>query len=114
MSAIWYKNEAQREVAEATKEAQARHYGEAIKTPILPFDTFYRAENYHQKYSLQKHHDLMAFFNTMYPDFDRFVDSTAAARLNGLVSNRATADQLADEIEQYGIPLEKLKNILRL
>ena len=113
MSAIWYENEAQREIIEAAKEAQARHYSQEIKTPILPLETFYRAEDYHQKYSLQKYRALMKPFHAMYPNFEGFVDSTAAARLNGFVSSRGTVEQLKEEVDGYGIPLETLKSVLR-
>ena len=109
MSAIWYENEAQREIIEANKELQAQKYGGEIQTPILPLETFYIAEDYHQKYSLQKYRGLMKSFNSMYPDFKGFVDSTAAARLNGFVSGRGDKALFNEEVAGYGIPLEEIQ-----
>ena len=108
MSAIWYENEAQLEVINATKEAVAKRHSSEIATPILPLETFYIAEDYHQKYSLQKHRHLMKSFNAMYPDFKGFIDSTAAARLNGFVSGRGAEALLNEEVDGYGIPIQDL------
>jgi peptide-methionine (S)-S-oxide reductase len=51
-SAIFYKNERQKEEAEASKEALERSgaYSKPIVTEITPFTNFYPAENYHKDY----------------------------------------------------------------
>jgi peptide methionine sulfoxide reductase msrA/msrB len=51
-TAIFYANEEQRKVAEASKaELAASHvFNAPIVTPILPYATFYPAEEYHQDY----------------------------------------------------------------
>ncbi len=51
-SAIFYHNEAQKEVAEAfVRELEAEKVWEnPIVTEITPLDTFYEAEDYHQEY----------------------------------------------------------------
>lgn len=51
-TAIFYHNEAQRELAEASKEALAAsgRFDKPIATAILPASTFYTAEDYHQDY----------------------------------------------------------------
>jgi peptide-methionine (S)-S-oxide reductase len=51
-SAVFYHDEAQREAAEAVKlrlQASGR-YRRPIVTEIVPATTFYRAEDYHQRY----------------------------------------------------------------
>jgi peptide-methionine (S)-S-oxide reductase len=51
-SAIFYHDEAQRAQAEASKareDASGRHSGRIV-TEIVPAQTFYRAEEYHQRY----------------------------------------------------------------
>jgi len=52
-SAIWYHTDEQRQIAEASKQAleDSRLFDKPIYTPILPFTTFYPAEEYHQDYS---------------------------------------------------------------
>jgi peptide-methionine (S)-S-oxide reductase len=53
-SAVYYVDDAQRELAEATAKTygealSARRYGE-VTTEIAPLGTFYYAEDYHQQY----------------------------------------------------------------
>ena len=52
-SAIFYHSEAQREAAEASRNAldESGRLDGPVVTPILPFTTFYAAEDYHQNYS---------------------------------------------------------------
>lgn len=51
-SAIFYHNEEQRQIAEASKErlSKSGKYRRPIVTEITPASTFYRAEEYHQRY----------------------------------------------------------------
>ncbi len=49
-SIIFYLDEAQRELAEASKEATQANYDEPIATEILPASKFYQAESYNQDY----------------------------------------------------------------
>ena len=55
-SGIFYQDDAQRAAAEASKErwAQSGRFRGPIVTEIAPASTFYRAEEYHQRY-LEKH-----------------------------------------------------------
>lgn len=49
-SAIFYQNDEQRELAESSKEEMEERFEETIATEILPADTFWAAEEYHQNY----------------------------------------------------------------
>lgn len=49
-SAIFYRNEEEREQAEATRDELAKRFGRDIATEIEPFEAFYPAEEYHQNY----------------------------------------------------------------
>lgn len=51
-AAIFYHNEAQRQIAEQSKKALAARqlYGRPVITPIMAATTFYPAEEYHQDY----------------------------------------------------------------
>jgi peptide-methionine (S)-S-oxide reductase len=55
-SAIFYHNEAQRQAAIASKDqwSGSGRFSGPIVTEITPASTFYRAEDYHQRY-LEKH-----------------------------------------------------------
>ncbi|MEK4537021.1 peptide-methionine (S)-S-oxide reductase MsrA [Peribacillus sp. FSL K6-1552] len=51
-TAIFYHDENQREIAEATKVKlqESGKFSKSIVTPIIPAQTFYQAETYHQHY----------------------------------------------------------------
>lgn len=84
MSAIFYADDAQRRQAEAKVEEVVELWEAELFVEILSADSFYRAEDYHQKYYLQRHTQLLDELVAAYPDdFQAVVDSTAAARLNG-------------------------------
>ena len=113
MSAIWYGSESQRDVVHATRDALKEKLGKDVTTRVLPLETFYRAEDYHQKYCLQRHHRLMSRFEEIYPDFRGIVDSTAAARLNGFAGGQGTAALLDEEKGDYGFAPDELDAEIR-
>lgn len=49
-SAIFYANDEEKQLAEASKAAAERKLGKKIVTEIVPAATFYPAERYHQNY----------------------------------------------------------------
>ena len=55
-SAIFYHDETQKEIAENSKQSleKSEKYDSPIVTEIVPAPTFYKAEEYHQKY-FKKH-----------------------------------------------------------
>lgn len=72
----------------------------------MPFTEFWRAEDYHQKYRLRGNKALLSEFQTIYPDVDDLVDSTAVARVNGYLGGHGTWAQLEEEINQLGLSEE--------
>ena len=112
-SAIWFADETQREIIESTLPALLKRFSKTPTTEILPLDTFYRAEDYHQKYCLQRNGGLMKSFLTMYPNFEGFVDSTAAARLNGFAAGHGTKAMFEKEKDSYGFAPEALATVYR-
>jgi hypothetical protein len=113
MTAIWFHDEAQAEAIGTAKTAIEGALDATILTPVMPLDVFYIAEDYHQKYGLQ-HSPLMRWFNRMFPEFSDFNKSTAAARLNGFVSGHGSQQLYEDEYEAYGIPVEELRQSVRV
>jgi len=101
-SAIWYGDEEQRQMIDATKEAAAKQCASPIQTAVLPLQTFYRAEDYHQKFYLQRHKRLMATFDDLYPEFSHFVDATSATKLNGKVISDA-GSLTPEQLNTYGV-----------
>ena len=49
-SVIFYHSQEQKEEAEKSKEAHRKEFADNIVTEILPFENFYKAEEYHQDY----------------------------------------------------------------
>ena len=99
---IFYHDEEQRNLAVATRDRLAERTGATIHTEILPYDGFYLAEPYHQKYRLRSVRDIMAEFSAMYPLDDDFVNSTAAARVNGYVGGYGSLEVVKSEIGESG------------
>ena len=60
-SAIFYRNEEQKRLAESSKGEIERARGFQVVTPILPAQTFYPAEEYHQNYH-QRHSIRYKFY----------------------------------------------------
>jgi len=102
-SIIFYHDEMQKELAVQSKQQQETRLERKITTEITPFSEFYLAEDYHQKFYLQQVPELMADFRAIYPDTDKFIDSTAAARVNGYVDGYGTPDALQKELASYGL-----------
>lgn len=50
-SAVFYLNDDQKSIAEEVKTLTQREYKEPIVTQIQPAEAFYRAEEYHQKFT---------------------------------------------------------------
>lgn len=113
-SAIFYHDEEQRSQALETKDKEAADREREIMTGIEPFSRFYTAEDYHQKYRLQQMRSLMEEYRNIYPDFNDFVNSTAAARVNGYLGGNVTLEQLHEEIELLGLSPEGISRLLRL
>lgn len=101
---LFYESEEQRQIALDSRDRVAAGLGRAVQTEVRPLDRFYRAEDYHQKYRLRHVRDLMAEFRQMYPVDVDFVDSTAAARVNGYLDGYGTAAQLEAEVGDLGLP----------
>lgn len=111
MSAVFVHDERQRELAERTRDAEAKRRGAKINTVIQPVGVFTRAEDYHQKYILRQRGKLMREFEAMYPDAVEFADSTAAARVNGYLGGNGTAEMLEQEIDRLGLTPEGMQTL---
>lgn len=102
MSAVFTHTPEQKQMAQITKAQQERARGQ-IQTPILPLDSFYLAEDYHQKYSLRGTSALASEFLAIYPALADFVNSTAVARVNGFLGGYGDWEVLQAEIDSYGL-----------
>ena len=74
--------------------------------------TFYRAEDYHQKYYLRRYTGLMREFSA-YSE-RAFEDSTAAMWLNACVDGQWKPEDLKAEIDRRGLPEADWQQVLKL
>jgi methionine-S-sulfoxide reductase len=102
-SLIFYHDEGQQRLATASRNRRVAETGVMIFTEIVPFSEFYLAEDYHQKYRLQQLPELMAEFEAIYPNSADFVNSTAAAKVNGYAGSHGTLASLQAEIDGFGL-----------
>jgi methionine-S-sulfoxide reductase len=113
-SVIFYHDEEQRRLALESKERQEAVRGTAVYTEIVPFSGFYLAEGYHQKYCLSLESGIMREMERIYPDMADFINSTAAARLNGYVCGYGTDESLNDNIDKLGLSDEGIAGLLKI
>ena len=102
-SAIFYHNDEQRRLALETQAFEEKQRNQKIQTELLPFSNFYLAEDYHQKYGLRGQRELMSEFKAIYPKDIDFVNSTAAARVNGYISGHGTPEEINATIATLGL-----------
>ena len=114
MSIIFYHDEEQKRLALETRDQEATRTGRQIFTEIEPFSDFYLAEAYHQKYRLRQDSVLVREFRAMYPNNDDFVNSTAAARVNGYVAGYGTLERLREELDRLGLSSESSERLLKI
>jgi peptide-methionine (S)-S-oxide reductase len=114
MSIIFYHDEEQRRLAEASKREMETKWGKPVYTEIVPYSKFYLAEDYHQKYRLRNKMDFFKWYLSVYPDPQEFVDSTAVTRVNGYLGRNGSADLLESEIDALGLTPELRDKLWKL
>ncbi|WP_157265675.1 peptide-methionine (S)-S-oxide reductase MsrA [Paenibacillus sp. FJAT-27812] len=83
-------------------------------TEIAPFAKFYPAEDRHQKYYLKRYPDAMEKLSEWYPTQEELIDSTLAARLNGLAKGYTNLERIVNEIERWQLQADVQKRMVEL
>jgi peptide-methionine (S)-S-oxide reductase len=99
-NAIFVADDEQRATAEESKRLLEAESGDALAVDIEFAGVFWTAEDYHQKYYLRGDPELMAEFRAMFGGEQAFVDSTAAARVNGYLGGLGDP---GGDIERLGL-----------
>jgi peptide-methionine (S)-S-oxide reductase len=113
---VFYHSPEQAKAATDSLKSLEERLKKKVSTEIQPYTAFYLAEDYHQKYYLQNRKNLALEITSRYPDFQGFIDSTAAARLNGYVSGYGSKESLEAELDSLGLSpsgREQLRGIVR-
>jgi len=109
MSAIFYHDPTQQAEATRSRDQLAQRLGGSIVCEILPAGRFYLAEDYHQKYRLRQAPQPLSEFEQSYPDPIDFLNSTAVARVNGLLGGHGTDTTPLDQLGLSAAALSRLR-----
>jgi len=108
MSAIFYHSDKQKQMAEDTlKEEQKKRTSSTITTRIMPVGVFTDAEDYHQKYLLQRYPYILGQMDI--EPGDELNSSYVATRLNGYVGGYSNLANFEKEKDKFNLS-EKLES----
>ena len=115
MNAIFYHDAEQKVAAELSLREQVKRMGvsmESVTTKVVPVKSFTYAEEYHQKYGLNR--EARDFLEGVYPTTKAFADSAVGARLASYFGSGLERDwdEFLSELPSYGLP-EKMEIRLR-
>ena len=110
-SIVFYHDETQQRQAEASFDRETARRAKPLHTEIRPFASFYRAEDYHQKYYLRREIDLLRELKKFYPNNRVMMDATAAARINGYLAGFGDRQILVRHGDRLGLTPEGLRRL---
>jgi hypothetical protein len=112
MSAIFTHGEEQARLARESRMFEDKRRSRSLFTEIVAASRFYPAEEYHQKHNLRRRGDVTRYLGGPYGSIPDFLDSTLAARLNGLVAGYGSPEKVRDEMTRAGLPLSEVDAVL--
>lgn len=101
MSAIFYHDNTQQKLAEESKVERQKTLSSKIQTKIAEAETFYNAEDYHQKYLLRQQRDILTALNISEAEL---ITSHVACRLNGYCGGYGASSDLEKELPAFKLP----------
>ncbi|XP_052816974.1 peptide methionine sulfoxide reductase-like [Mya arenaria] len=110
MSAIFYHDAEQKQLAVTTRDKHQKHLARPIATVITKALPFYNAENYHQKYQLRHYPKVLDALNLT---DEELITSPVACRLNGYLGGFGTTDAFLEEKDSFGLPDHLASYILK-
>ncbi len=113
-SIVFYHDENQRRQAEVSLERESARRRVLLHTEIRPLESFYRAEDYHQKYYLRRENDLLMEMKRYYADSRELVDATASARINGYLAGFGDRQTLVNRGDRLGLSKDGLRRLIEV
>jgi len=102
-SAIFFHDAEQEKIAKKSKEEKSIELKPStIYTDIEPVTTFTCAEDYHQKYKMQPHKNIVKSLGL--GAYTELIDSPIACKLNGYLGGYGTVASLKQDIKDLKIP----------
>ncbi len=99
-NAIFYRNETQKNAAEASIDDLKKTINADVETKILPLRSFTRAETYHQKYYLQQRNELVSLLNERFPSTSDMLDSEVATRANAFIAGTINEKEFREHLDR--------------
>lgn len=113
-SLVLYRDEKQWDaIQRVIRQRKEQGKGEP-QTEAAPYSGFYLAEDRHQKYYLKRYPDAMEKLSALYRDEKELVNSTLAARLNGLAKGYTNLERIRNEIARWPASLEERTRMIDL
>lgn len=113
-SLVLYHNEMQREAVQQVIKMRLEAGREEPETEIARYTTWYLAEDRHQKYYLHRYPRAVERLSTCYLSHQELVNSTIAARLNGLAKGYTNLERIKLEVADWPMSPEELSRLLDL
>ena len=112
---LFFHNDEQERLARASADRMAEALGSDVRTELRPAETFYLAEDYHQKYYVRNSQALWPEVARTYGgDEAGLVASTMAARLNGYLGGYGQLEEFEAIADEMGLSEEGLAHVRRL
>jgi methionine-S-sulfoxide reductase len=108
MNAVFYHSDEQKEKIIKSMDSLPGK----VRTELIPYSRFYAAEDYHQKFYLQRHPEITKEYLEAFPSFNGFVASAAVARVNGILGGYGSRDWFEEIVDLLGLS-RKAEDFLR-
>jgi peptide-methionine (S)-S-oxide reductase len=115
LSLLLPRNEEQKEaIHRVARERESRGDSRPSGTEVAAFETFYPAEERHQKYYLKRFPDALDKLRPLYPFREALMESALASRLNGLAKGYTNMERILTEIKGWELPPGEREQLLEL
>lgn len=113
MSILFYHDDLQKQISLQRKKKWEKELNGTIVTEMLPFSSFYLAEDRHQKYFLKRWPHAVEALTRLYPSHEELINSTLAARLNGFVKGYGSLNNIKQEIvEKWNLSTKESAEVI--